>query len=167
MRTAFALAIALVTASSAPLLAHSFDKGDIKITHPWTKATPGGAAVGAGYAKITNSGKEADTLVGGSFPGAASVEVHEMKMEGDIMKMRQLENGLEVPPGATVELKPGSNHLMFMGLKQPIEQGADIKGTLNFKNAGSIDVEFRVEPIGAVESKDTKPGDGGHEHHNH
>lgn len=165
----FAAAL-LIAVSGTAVTAHSFTKGDIKVTHPWTKATPGGAKVGAGYLKITNTGKNADTLVGGVFPGAQSVEIHEMKMDDGIMRMRQLENGLEVPAGGTVELKPGANHLMLMGLDKAIVQGDDIKGTLTFKNAGDIDVEFRVEAIGAIKSEDkksgdAKPADAGHEHH--
>jgi hypothetical protein len=71
-------------------------------------ATPEGETVGAGYMKITNNGKEADRLTGGTFESADKVEVHEMKMEGDKMTMRQLADGLEIKPGETVELNPGS-----------------------------------------------------------
>jgi copper(I)-binding protein len=154
MPKSLSIAVALILAlpAAAAAIAAGATKGDITVTTAWTKATPGAATVGGGYATITNNGKETDFLVGGSFPGAASVQVHEMKMEGNIMKMRRLENGLEIPAGATVELKPGSNHLMIMGLKKPIVQGADVKGTLSFKNAGDVDVEFHVEPIGATES---------------
>jgi periplasmic copper chaperone A len=138
-----------VTAAAA----HSFNKGDITVGHPWTRATPG-VAVGVGYLTITNKGKVADKLMGGTFDGAESVEVHEMKMEGDMMKMRALPDGLEIPAGATVELKPGSYHLMLMGMQKPIVQGPDIKGTLTFEKAGTVDVEYRVEPIGAASSTD-------------
>lgn len=133
--------------------AHSFKKGDIVAGHPWTRATPGGATVGAGYIKITNNGKTADRLTGGTMDGA-SVEVHEMKMDGGVMSMRQLKDGIEIQPGATVELKPGGNHLMFIGLKKPIAVGPDQKGTLSFEKAGSLEVEYRIEPIGATESHD-------------
>ncbi len=154
MRILRIAAFALIISSSAAF-AHSFTKGDITVGHPWTRATPG-VAVGVGYLKITNNGKAADKLMGGTFEGAEKVEVHEMTMDGDIMKMRALPDGLEIPPGAAVELKPGSYHLMLMGMQKPIVQGPDIKGTLTFEKAGTVDVEYRVEPIGASSSADHK-----------
>ncbi len=88
------LALALVAGFSAPGFAHKFEKGGIVIHHPWTRATAGGATVGVGYLTITNNGKDADKLVGGAFTGADHVEIHEMKMDGDKMLMRQLKDGL-------------------------------------------------------------------------
>jgi copper(I)-binding protein len=127
----------------------SYTLGQLVIEAPWARATPGGAQVGGGYVKITNSGKEPDRLIGGSLPVATSVKVHQMSMSGGVMKMRKVENGLEIKPGQTVELKPGSYHLMFMGLGEGLKQGQTIKGTLQFEKAGSIEVEFRVAPIAA------------------
>ena len=123
--------------------------GRLVIEAPWTRATPGGAKVGGAYLKITNTGAEADRLVGGSLPIATAVEVHEMSMTDGVMKMRKLERGLEIKPGQTVELKPGGYHLMFTGLRQALQQGRLVKGTLQFEKAGSVEVEYRVEPIGA------------------
>jgi periplasmic copper chaperone A len=147
-------AAVLLLANSVAAHAHSFSKGDIVVSHPWTRATPDGAPAGSGYVKITNNGKEADRLLGGTFDGAEAVEIHEMKMDGDIMKMRELKEGLEIKPSATVEISPGGTHLMFTGLKNGIQVGPDHKATLKFEKAGSIDVEFRIEPIGATESVD-------------
>ena len=130
--------------------------GVLVIEAPWTRATPGGARVGGGYLKITNTGAESDRLVGGSLPIAAAVEVHQMSMTDGVMKMRKLEAGLEIKPGQTVELKPGGYHLMFTGLRQALQQGQSVKGTLQFEKAGSVEVEYRVEPIGA------RSGEGGH-----
>lgn len=141
---------------ASSLFAHSFNKDSIVVGHPWSRATPAGATVGAGYLKISNNGKEADTLIGGTFNGADRVEVHEMRAEGDIMKMRKLTGGLEVKPGETVELKPSAHHLMFLGLKAPIIEGPAVKGSLLFEKAGKIDVEFKIEPIGTTDSDDHK-----------
>lgn len=152
------LALALILALPGAAMAHSFTKGDLVAGHPWARATPDGAKVGVGYVKITNNGKTADRLTGGTFEGS-TVEVHEMSMDSGVMKMRQLREGLEIAPGATVELKPGGNHLMFVGLKQAIAAGADRKATLTFEKAGNLEVEFRIEPIGATESRDNKHGD--------
>jgi periplasmic copper chaperone A len=129
--------------------------GALVIEAPWARATPGGARVGGAYLKITNTGAESDRLVGGSLPTASAVEVHQMSMTDGVMKMRKLEAGLEITPGQTVELKPGGYHLMFTGLRQPLQQGQRVKGTLQFEKAGSVEVEYRVEPIGA------QSGEGG------
>jgi copper(I)-binding protein len=131
--------------------------GPLVIEAPWTRATPGGAQVGGAYLKITNTGAEADRLVGGSLPIATAVEVHEMSMTDGVMKMRKLERGLEIKPGQTVELKPGGYHLMFTGLRQALQQGRPVKGTLQFEKAGSVEVEYRVEPIGARSGEGAKP----------
>ncbi|WP_423414889.1 copper chaperone PCu(A)C [Hyphomicrobium sp. B1] len=151
------MALAVVVACSTPGMAHKFEKDGIAIKHPWTRATAPGAAVGVGYLTITNTGKEPDTMTGGTFEGAGNVEIHEMKMDGDKMLMRQLKDGLEIKPGETVKFSPGGYHLMFTGLKTPIAQGPNIKGSLTFKNAGTIDVTYKVESIGAMTS-----GDGDH-----
>jgi len=123
--------------------------GKIKVSTPWVRATPKGAPVGGGYLKITNTGTEPDRLIGGTFPLAGKVEVHEMSMDNGMMKMRQLPNGLEIAPGATVELKPGGYHIMFQHLKEPIVQGKLIRGTLIFEKAGTLTLDWAVSPIGA------------------
>jgi copper(I)-binding protein len=127
----------------------SYTIGQLVIEAPWARATPGGAQVGAGYLKITNKGTEPDRLVGGSLPISTSVEVHEMAMTDGVMKMRMLEKGLEIKPGQTVELKPGGYHLMFTGLREGLKEGKPVKGTLVFEKAGTVEVEYRVAPIGA------------------
>ena len=126
----------------------TFKAGSIAVEAPWSRATPGGAQVAGGYMKITNTGKEADRLTGGTFPNAARFEIHEMKTEGGVMTMRPLPKGLEIKPGETVEFKPGGYHAMFMGLKQGLKEGQTVKGTLVFEKAGTLDVEYRVGPIG-------------------
>jgi copper(I)-binding protein len=78
------------------------------------------------------------------------VEVHEMTMTDGVMKMRKLESGLEIKPGESVELKPGGYHIMFTGLREGLKQGQGLEGTLVFKNAGAVKIEYRVAPIGAT-----------------
>lgn len=149
------LAVAVVAIGLAlPAAARDFSVGGIKIEQPWTRVTPEGAKVAGGFMKITNTGKEADTLVGGTFPLAAVFQVHHMTMDGGVMKMSELASGLEIAPGASVELKPGSYHVMFMDLKQPIKASETIKGSLIFKKAGMVEIEYMVAPLGAK--------DGGH-----
>ncbi|MCU0819620.1 MAG: copper chaperone PCu(A)C [Beijerinckiaceae bacterium] len=156
----FALSLAFLPLmlAGSPAFAHDYKLGDLKIDHPWSRATPGGAKVAGGYMTITNNGKEADRLVGGTLLSAGIVEIHEMAMEGSTMRMRALPQGLEIKPGQTVELKPGGFHVMFLDLKSPLKEGETVKGTLVFQRAGTIEVEFKVEARGAS---------GGHEHGGH
>ena len=132
-----------------PVADKTYKAGALVIEAPWARATPGGAKVGGAYLKITNTGTEPDRLVGGSLPIATAVEVHEMSMTDGVMKMRKLEKGLEIKPGQTVELKPGGYHLMFTDLREGLKQGQPVKGTLQFEKAGSVEVEYKVEPIGS------------------
>jgi len=124
--------------------------GSLTLEQPWSRATPGGAKVGGGYLRITNTGTVPDRLTGGSFPLASKVEVHEMRLEGDVMRMKAVEGGLEIKPGATVELKPGGFHLMFMDLKEPLKEGQTLKGTLTFEKAGAVEVEYNVRGMGGA-----------------
>jgi periplasmic copper chaperone A len=124
--------------------------GALTIEQPWSRATPGGAKVGGGYLRVTNAGTAPDRLTGGSFALASKVEVHEMRLEGDVMRMKPVEGGLEIKPGATVELKPGGFHLMFMDLKEPLKEGQTVKGTLTFEKAGPIQVEYTVRGMGGA-----------------
>ena len=128
----------------------TFKLGDLTVTSPWTRATPGGAKIAGGYLKITNNGTSADRFVGAKSEATGHVEIHEMSMSDGVMKMRPLPNGLEIKPGETVELKSGGYHLMFMDLKQPLKQGDTFKSTLQFEKAGSLEVNFSVNALGAT-----------------
>jgi copper(I)-binding protein len=97
--------------------------------------------------------------VGGSTAAASGFEVHSMVMEQGVAKMRPVEGGLEIKPGETVELKPGSFHVMLTGLKQPLEKGQKVKATLEFAKAGKVDVEYAVEAAGTP-----SPPMSGHNH---
>lgn len=124
--------------------AHEIKIGDLVIGHPWARQSPMGADVAAGFMTITNNGKETDRLVKATASVAPTVQLHEMKMEGDVMKMAEIPGGIVIPPGATVELKPMSLHIMFMNLKAPIKEGEVITGTLTFEKAGAVNVEYEV-----------------------
>lgn len=128
--------------------AHDYRIGSLHIDHPWSIATPKGAQVGVGYMKITNEGTQADRLIGITSPGARKVAIHDMVHVGDVMKMRQLENGIEIKPGEMVELAPQGKHVMFEELTAPLAKGDRLKSKLIFEKAGSIDVEFAIEPMG-------------------
>jgi len=148
-----ALFLALAASSAS---AHEYKLGALVIDHPWSRATPKGAAVAGGYMKITNTGTTPDRLTGGATEAAKKFEVHEMKMEGAVMKMRELPNGVEIPPGATVELKPGSYHIMMTTLARPFAKGDRVKASLTFEKAGKVDIEFAVDAAGGSGAKEHK-----------
>jgi copper(I)-binding protein len=151
---AFALALAV---SAGPALAQEFKAGDITVDKAWARATPKGADVGAAYFAIHNNGATPERLTGGSAD-FATVEVHEMKTEGGVMKMAELKNGLDIPAHATIRLAPGGYHLMFTHLTKPLIKGEKVKATLTFDPAGSVEVEFPVEGVGAPAPMPMKGG---------
>jgi copper(I)-binding protein len=140
---------ALVAILALPAFALDYKLGAIEIGHPWSRATPPTAEAGGGFLAITNTGTTPDRLIAVKSPAADKVEIHEMKMDGNIMRMREVEKGIEIPPGATVELKPGGFHVMFMGLRAPFAKDAKVPLTLVFEKAGSIDVDLMVQAMGA------------------
>lgn len=144
---AFASALSLAALISATQgRAEDVKAGDLVVHHSWSAEAPATAPVAAGFLEITNNGKADDTLVKATAEIASMVQLHEMKMDGDVMKMGELKDGIPIPAGKTVVLKPMSLHIMFMGLKAHPKLGEHFKGTLTFKNAGTVDVDFVVEP---------------------
>jgi periplasmic copper chaperone A len=116
------LALAVVCAGSSVVIADEIKAGDLVITQAWSRATPKGAKVCAGYLTIENKGSTPDCLIGGSADVVGKVEIHEMAMSKGVMKMRPLENGLVIEPGKTIKLAPGGYHMMLMDLKSPLKQ---------------------------------------------
>jgi copper(I)-binding protein len=139
--------IALVCAGTSQ--ARDYKLGTLEISQAWARATPPSAPAGGGFLKITNTGATPDRLVSARSPAADIVQVHEMKMDGSVMRMREVEKGLEIPAGGSVTLAPGGYHLMMMGLKGPLKQGSTVPVTLTFEKAGTVDVELAVEAMGA------------------
>ena len=84
-----------------------------------------------------------------SSEASAECQIHSMTMDNGVMQMRSVEGGLEIKPGETVTLKPGSFHMMLLNLKHPLEQGNAVKATLKFDSAGAVDVEYPIVGIGA------------------
>ena len=119
--------------------------GNLEISGGFSRATLPNAPVGGGYLTITNTGGEADRLVSAASPVAGVVQIHQMKMEGDLMKMNEVPEGVEIPAGETVTLAPGGLHIMFMQLTGPLVEGSRIPLTLSFEKAGSVEVELNVE----------------------
>jgi periplasmic copper chaperone A len=155
-----AFAAALAALLSTPVRAEDVKAGDLVITQAWSRQTPSGAKVAGGYLTIENKGSAPDRLVSGSGDVAGRVEVHEMAMDGGVMKMRPLDKGLVIDPGKTVKLAPGGNHLMLLDLKNPLKQGDKVPVTLQFEKAGKVNVTLDVQGVGAK-------GPGGDDHSGH
>ena len=128
---------------AATVHAHDYKLGALTVGHPYARFTVDGQTAGGGFLSIDNGGA-ADRLVGASAPVAERVELHTMRMEGDVMRMRRVE-GIDVPANGLVEMGPGGHHLMFMGLKAPLKVGEKFPMTLKFQKAGELRVEVQVE----------------------
>ncbi|HEV7320718.1 MAG TPA: DUF1775 domain-containing protein [Ensifer sp.] len=133
--------------------------GDLEISAGSVKAMLPGAKVGGGFLTIRNGGQGEDRLIAVESPVAARVEIHEMKMENDVMRMRKLDDGVALPAGETVELKAGGLHLMFMDVKTPFKEGDAVPVTLVFEKAGKVDATL---PVGSAKGGEAT---GGHSHH--
>ena len=131
-------------------LADDYKLGQLEISQPWARATAPTAPAGGGFLTITNRGTATDRLIAVRTPVAEQAQIHEMKMDGSVMRMRELERGLEIPAGATLTLAPGGFHLMLMGLKKPLTKDTRVPLTLVFEKAGTIDVELAIEAMGAT-----------------
>ena len=134
-----------------------------KIEGAWVRsAVPGQQGTGA-FMKLT--AKEATQLVGVSTPVAGVAEVHEMKMDGDVMRMRAVAK-LDLPPGQSVELKPSGYHLMLQDLKQPLAAGSTVPLTLKFRDAKGVEskLELKVPVAAQAPGAPTTPATGGHKH---
>lgn len=149
-------ALAIAAALAVPAGAQTV--GALTVSGATTRATSGKA--GGGWLAIRNAGSAPDRLLSARSPVAERVELHTMRMEGDVMRMRQLD-AIELPAGQTVELKPGGLHLMLMGLKAPLKAGERVPVTLRFEKAGELAVELDVAAAGAA------PADGHKRHHGH
>lgn len=123
--------------------------GTLTLSAGTAKPMPPGAKVGGGGLTIANAGQTDDTLVAVESAAAGRVELHEMTMDNDVMRMRKL-NGIAVPAGQTVTLTGGGLHLMFMDVAKPFRQGDTIPLTLTFQTAGKIAYDL---PVGTLAGK--------------
>ena len=137
-----------VMATFASLVLAQTPTANVEVSNAWVRSTvPGQKGTGA-FMKIT--AKDGTTLVGVSSPVAGVGEVHEMKMDGDVMKMRALPQ-LELPAGKAVELKPGGYHVMLMDLKQPLAKDSKVPLTLVFKDAKGVQSKLELSvPVSTV-----------------
>ena len=149
---AFALVLtcaAILTTPGAGAHDTEVKVGNLVITGVWSRQSPTAADVAAGFLTIANQGQEDDRLIKAETTISTMTQIHDMKMEGDVMKMFERPEGIVIPAGSTVELKPKSLHLMFMGLAKPPVEGEHFTATLTFEKAGSVEVTFDVKAQGA------------------
>ena len=129
--------------------------GPLRIEGPWARATPPTGQVGGAFVTLVNTGAAPDRLVSAASPVAGRIELHTHIKDGDVMRMREVEGGIPLPPGDTVKLQPGGFHIMLLGLKQGLAAGSSFPLTLTFEKAGSVQVDVPVEAMGSM-------GPGGH-----
>ncbi|MFZ3309130.1 MAG: copper chaperone PCu(A)C [Xanthobacteraceae bacterium] len=141
---------ALLIGFAAPALAQTAGSGAITVQQPWSRATPNGAKTGAVYLTIDNKSGTADKLTGAASDIADKTQIHQMSVDNGVMKMRELTNGLSVPANGSVVLKPGSYHVMLIGLKKPLTVGETFPLKLTFAKAGTISVTVPVQAMGAT-----------------
>ena len=139
----------------------------VEVRDGWIRpAVPGQSGTGA-FMKLT--APSGSRLIGISTPVAGVAEVHEMKLDGDTMRMRAVKGGLDLPAHQTVELKPGGFHVMLMDLKQPILKGTIVPLVLRFEDATGVQSSLELKlPVGAPASTGTGASAEGHDHkHKH
>lgn len=124
----------------------------ITVEQPWARATVEGMTMGGAFMNIKNDTRKDDFLLGGSSPVAEKVEVHTHVNDNGVMRMREVKGGVPLKAGQTTELKPGSYHIMLMGLKQQLKQGDQVPVTLKFKNAKpqTVTVDVNTAPKNAA-----------------
>lgn len=167
VKRVFQLFTAVLCFSASVALAHDFTIGDIKIDHPWSRATVAGIPNGVAYFGLENKGDAADRLVSASSPVAKSAELHNHVMEGEVARMRHVD-AIEIPAGGSEVLKPGGLHVMLMGLNEPLQEGQMFPLTLTFENAGDVTVEVLVQAMGKSKGEHSDHGShdaAGHAHH--
>jgi hypothetical protein len=164
LRAALVLVSAALAATSGR--ASDYRVGPMVVAQPWARATPKGASTGAAYMTITNTGSAPDRVSCVSSDASAECQIHIMAIENGVMKMRRIEDSFEIKPYEAAAFKPSGLHLMLVHLKHPLDKGKTVKITLKFDNAGSLEVGYPIEAIGAV-GPDGSTGSSGVMKHEH
>jgi copper(I)-binding protein len=158
----------LITAAFTTVCAVSAFAQNVTVTDAWARATVQGQKATGAFMKIT--AKDNAKLVGVSSPAAGLAEIHEMKVEKDVMKMAALPNGLDLPAGKVIELKPGGYHVMLMDLKAPLAKDGTVPVTLTFQDAKGVksNLELKVQVgMQAPMMQHQKQGEHNHGDHKH
>lgn len=150
MKNGFALAAAAAALLGGSRETWGASPETLRIEAPWARETANGQRDGGGFMTIINDGARADHLVAASSPVSAAVQIHTVQMEGGMMRMRELPNGIEIPAAGRIELKPGSLHIMFIKLNHPLKAGEQVPVTLRFREAGEKTVVFAVRSVSGM-----------------
>ena len=158
-QSTLAVSILIIAALAAPAGAQqpAAAPAGVTVQDAWARATPTGATAGAAYMTLTSPA--GDMLTSASTPAARQAAVHEMRMDGSVMRMRAVEGGLVLPPGQPVTLRPGGLHVMLEGLKAPLKQGGTVPLHLTFRTAPPLDLQVPVRAVGAAGPGGTPTGD--------
>lgn len=142
------LASALLLLGGNAALAENFQIGDLQIINPWAPAAPATAPAIPGYMTIVNTGRSPDRIVAGSFVEARQFTINSAATPGTIV----------IPPGATVTLQPGGDHLQFSNLRGPIEPGMEVQSIVKFENAGPLVLKFTIQDAPAAPARTGSTG---------
>lgn len=134
---------------SGAVLAQEHQQGSLTVVHAWSRATAPSQKTGGVFLRIENAGGEPDRLIGVETEIADTASLHAMIRDGDVMKMRPLENGVEVPANGHVVLAPGGRHVMLIGLREQLIKASTVPLTLIFERAGRLEIEAVVEAAGS------------------
>lgn len=158
------LALAVLLVVTAPLHARDFSVDKLFIEQPEARPTRPGQPGGAAYVSIENRGSAADRLVGASAPVAGKTEIHTMSMDGNVMRMREVD-AIAIDPGARIVMRPGAGyHIMLLNLKKPLTAGEQFPLTLRFAKAGKVVVSVEVsDQIGGARQHGHDDGAGHHQ----
>lgn len=154
-RNIFGSAAVAVILLGTAAFAGDIEAGALTIKNAWARPSIGAHGNSAAYLTIHNSGDTADRLIGAATPQAGKVELHSNLREGDIIRMRAVEDGIVVPAHGMVSLKPGGTHIMLMQLSEPLKMDGTLPLTLTFEQAGTVTVTAGIR---------MKPGMAGHKH---
>ena len=149
----FTWTLAFVLALNGNLGAQTAVPNPVAVEQPWARATPKGAKTAAAYMILTNNSRSAEKLLSATSPMADKIQFHEETEENGVARMREL-RGIEIAPGTKIAFKPGSMHMMMVGLKQPLKQGETFPLTLHFEHAGEIEISVPVSKVGAMGQHD-------------
>lgn len=152
LSAALLVGVLALNAESDMFLSHAGEKNSMMVSDAWSRARPADAIIGGAFATLHNMEDEEDRLVAASSPVADRVEIHSSAMKDGVMSMFRIEE-LVIPAGETIMMKPGSFHVMLMGLKEPLTKGKEFPVTFNFAHAGEVTVTVHVKEAGAMDMK--------------
>ena len=133
-----------VVALLLPIAALAHNHSNLEFAHSWIKQPIPGMQMTGGFITITNNGTKDEQFIAAHSDLSKKVELHTMVMVDGVMKMRAVEGGWTIPAGESKVLKPGSDHIMFIGLQQGIKDGDMITLELEFEHAGRVERTFKV-----------------------